>query len=94
MKTERQVFLYGLGSVDKKFKVISFRFLDETEVSISNLMYTATVMKNKNGAVESVYAIDNRPGLRRDYAESVKEDSIESCAIFKDILERDGIRLI
>lgn len=48
----------------------------------------------KNPDVEHVYAIDNRYGLRRDYKESMKQNSIESHYIFKDILEREGMLVI
>lgn len=32
-------------------------------------------------------------GLKREFQESIKRNSIESCAIFKDILEREGIKI-
>lgn len=32
-------------------------------------------------------------GLKREFQESIKRNSIESCAIFKDTLEREGIQI-
>jgi hypothetical protein len=51
----------------------------------------AGFMVLQNPGIERVYAIDNRYGLKREYVESYKKNSIESCAIFKDILEREGL---
>ena len=52
------------------------------------------MMVGHNPSIEHVYAVDQRPGLRRDYIESIKENSIESCYEFKDILEREGLKII
>lgn len=51
------------------------------------------MMKMKYPNIERVFAIDNGRGLARDYREACKKNSIESHAIFKDILEREGLDL-
>lgn len=57
------------------------------------MVYTASMMKIRYPNIERVYAMDNRHGLRRDYTVASKKNSIESWAIFKDILEREGLKM-
>lgn len=93
------VFLYGLGGADQNYRVVRY-----TPVEIDNLLgtnfgvirtlkYEAQMMKMKYPNIERVFAIDNGRGLARDYKEAYKKNSIESHAIFKDILEREGLEL-
>ena len=51
------------------------------------------MMRMKYPNIERVFAIDNGRGLARDYANALKTNTIESHAIFKDILEREGLEL-
>lgn len=89
-----QVILYGIAGAENQYRVIRYFIIDAELVSISNIVYQANMLKIKNPTIEHVYAIDNRRGLRRDYVESYKRNTIESCAIFKDILEREGVMII
>ena len=89
----KQVILYGIAGAEKRYKVLRYFAIEEEFISISNLKYCAFIMQDKYPEVKAVYAIDNRHGLRRDYIEAISKDSIESCIEFKDILERDGIKI-
>ena len=88
----RQVYLYGISGAEKQYVTIAYRFLVDDDITIRNSVSEAVLLKMRNPAVEKVFAIDNMRGLRRDYMDSIKKHSIESCAVFKDILEREGIR--
>lgn len=89
----KQVILYGIAGAEKHYKVLRYFAIEEDFISISNMQHCAFTMQNKYPEVKAVYAIDNRHGLRRDYIEAISKDSIESCIEFKDILERDGIKI-
>ncbi len=89
-----QVILYGVSGPSKAYTVLNYYCIYEEFVSIRTIMSEARLLRVKNPDVEHVYAIDNRYGLRRDYRESMKQNSIESHYIFKDILEREGIQII
>lgn len=91
MKT---VFLYGLGGAEKQYKVLRYTRMDDEDITIRNIVYEAEMMKVRYPSVEHVYAVDNRHNLGRDYMDSIKKNTIESCAIFKDILEREGLLVI
>lgn len=87
----RQVYIYGLGGADKMYKVLAYHFITEEE--ITNIVYQASMLKMRNPSVETVYAIDNYHGLRNDFKASMYRSTIENCAIFKNILETQGIQL-
>lgn len=86
----KQVFLYGIGGADTQYGVIRYTCIPEEDISINTIKYEASMMRIKYPSVKRVFAIDNRPGLRRDYIVAIKKNSIESCAIFRDILEKEG----
>ena len=89
----KRIFLYGIGGAEKQYRVLKYWVVEEEFISIMNIKYHADMLKIRNPSIEHVYAVDDRYGLYRDYMESIKKNSIESCAIFKDILEREGIKI-
>jgi hypothetical protein len=86
-----QVILYGLSGADTQYRVLKYYCMYEENLSISNLKRYAALMVMQNPGIEHVYAVDNRYGLKREYIQSYKINSIESCAIFKDTIEREGL---
>lgn len=89
----KSIFLYGIGGARDQYRVIRYTRIDEQDFSINTLMYEASIMRINYPSVEHVYAVDNRYGLGRTYLESVKKNSIESCAVFKDLIQRTGIEI-
>ena len=87
------IFVYGLGGADIQYRVIRYTPIPEDSFSIKTLIYEAQMMKIRYPNIERVFAVDNRRNLGRDFMESIKKNTIESCAIFKDILEREGLEL-
>lgn len=90
----RQIILYGISGPSSAYAVLNYFCIYEEFVSIGTIIEEARRLRIKNPDVEHVYAIDNRRGLRHDYRESMKQNSIESHYIFKDILEREGLLVI
>lgn len=89
----KQIILYGISNARNQYKVVRYHRIEEEDVSIWSIRYWANILRMENPSVEHVYAVDNRFGLRREYTESIKRNSIESCAIFKDTLEREGLKV-
>lgn len=93
------VYLYGLGGADQMYRVIRYSAIEIDNLVGTNygvirtLKYEATMMRMKYPNIERVFVIDNGRGLARDYANALKTNTIESHAIFKDILEREGLEL-
>ena len=90
----KQVILYGLSGADKQYKVECYFCIFDKETTLKKIKYHSEMMRIYNPNVKMVFAIDNRPGLKSEYTHSFKENSIESCAVFKDTLEREGLRII
>lgn len=90
----KQIILYGISGARNQYKVVRYHRIDEDDISIWSLRHWANMMRMENPSIEHVYAVDNRYGLRREYTESFKRNTIESCAIFKDTLEREGLKII
>ena len=86
-----QIILYGISGAETQYRVLKYYCIYEEFLSIHSMKRHAAFMVLQNPGIERVYAVDNRYGLKREYTESYKQNSIESCAIFKDTLEREGI---
>lgn len=91
-----QIILYGFGGADTQYVAIRYFIVEERFMSIKGLTHTANFMRIQNPTIKHVYAIDNRPGLRNEYVESIKDhkNSIEARAVFLDMLEREGLKII
>jgi hypothetical protein len=86
-----QIILYGLSGAETQYRVLKYYCIFDEALSIGNLKRRAALMVMQNPGIEHVYAVDNRYGLKYEYIQSYKINSIESCAIFKDTLEREGL---
>lgn len=86
------IILYGFGGTQYQYRVLRYYVIYDpvTTVKLRNIARTMQII---NPSIEHVYMISNRRGLRRDFQEPLKQNSIESCAIFKDTVEREGIRI-
>lgn len=87
------LILYGIGNAKYQYRVLRYYWVEDEYTDIAEIKRIARMMQVVNPSIEHVYLISNRRGLKRDFVESIKRNSIESCAIFKDILEREGIKI-
>lgn len=89
----RKIVLYGFGGPEDNYRVVRYSVLYHEEVSIRELTYQAKKMSVTYRNIRSVYAVDNRYGLYRDYKDAVKSNSMEGWVLFKDICEREGLEV-
>ena len=87
------LIFYGIGDAKYQYRVLKYFCIYDENIDIAEIKRIARTMQVINPSIEHVYLISNRHGLRREFQESIKRNSIESCAIFKDILEREGIKI-
>ena len=87
----KRVYLYGIGDAKTSYAVIRYLSIDEEAISIRNITFQATWLKLTNPTIKHVYAVDDRKGLCQDYREAINKHSVESFAIFKSILEKEGL---
>ena len=89
----KNLILYGIGNARYQYRVLRYFYVYDENADIAEIKRIARMMQVVNPSTEHVYLISNRHGLKREFQESIKRNSIESCAIFKDILEREGIKI-
>lgn len=87
------IILYGIGDARYQYRVLRYFAIYDERADTSEVKHIARMMQVINPSIEHVYMITNRRGLKREFMESTKRNSIESCAIFKDTLEREGIKI-
>lgn len=87
------IILYGIGDARYQYRVLRYFTIYDERAATSEIKRIARMMQVINPSIEHVYMITNRHGLKREFMESTKRNSIESCAIFKDTLEREGIKV-
>lgn len=89
----KNLILYGIGNARYQYRVLRYFYVNDENADVAEIKRIARMMQVVNPSIEHVYLISNRHGLKREFQESIKRNSIESCAIFKDILEREGIKI-
>lgn len=89
----KNLILYGIGNARYQYRVLRYFYVYDENADVAEIKRIARMMQVVNPSIEHVYLLSNRHGLKREFQESIKRNSIESCAIFKDILEREGIKI-
>ena len=87
------IILYGIGDARYQYRVLRYFAIYDYRADTSEVKRIARMMQVINPSIEHVYMITNRHCLKREFMESTKRNSIESCAVFKDTLEREGIKI-
>lgn len=87
----KAICLYGVAGARDAYRVIRYDIIPMEYASIAWIKHNASVMQTDYPSIEHVYAIDQRYELKRDYTEACKKNSIESWAIFKDLLDTQGL---
>ena len=87
------IIINGIGDARYQYRVLRYFAIYDERADTSEVKRIARMMQVIIPSIEHVYMITNRRGLIREFMESTKRNSIESCAIFKDTLEREGIKI-
>lgn len=95
MRTKNYCFvLYGIAGADKNYQALQYWCIDKNQLYTLVAINESLERLKKNPCLEKIYLIDNRSGLRYDFNQSLRKPTIENCAVFKDILERDGVFVV
>lgn len=87
----RRVYLYAF---DELYNIVDCRFLEGEAITVRNMKRLANWMTENVTSFEArVYAVDNRPGLYREFRESVKRNDFTVMLEFADTVRDEGIRL-
>lgn len=90
-----KVYIYGISGVSNSYRPVGYIRIWQDEATVTNLRNLAvTLWTSRPGATE-FYAIDDRKGLADDYRMAISDKrGIEGPIVFRDILQREGIRII
>lgn len=86
-----KVFLYGL---DECYRIVKFVYVWKHYLGIRDLVNEAIRLRTWNPSVKMVYAIDNSHELYTSARDVLRKDWIDERVAFKDLLERDGVKII
>ena len=87
----RRVYLYAF---DALYNIVDCRFLEDEAITVRNMRRLADWMTENVESFEvRVYAVDNRPGLYREFRESVSRNDFTAMLEFADTVRDEGIRL-
>lgn len=89
---EKRIYLYAIEQ--ETCRVLNHQYIVGEDISICGLLNAASRLTwiCKHAKVD-IYAVDMRPGLARDYQDSVRSALFTDWVHFKDILQREGIKL-
>ena len=84
----KRVCLYAFNNV---LEIVDTRFLEGDAISVRNMLRLANWMKDVNPGQVVLYAVDNRPGLYKEFMEAVKTKDFTKHVEFADLISREGI---
>ena len=84
----KRVYLYAFNNV---LKVVDTKFLEGDAISVRDMLRLADWMRVNYPEPVVIYAVDNRPGLRKEFMESVKSWDFTKNIEFADTVSREGI---
>ena len=87
------IVLYGIAGADKAYKVLHYDVIPVEGNILDTIDYEAGRMMDNYPSIKHVYAVTNGYSIRKDYYEAKRKNSIESWAVFKDLLERANHKL-
>lgn len=84
----KRVYLYAFNNL---LKIVDTKFLEGDAISVRDMLRLARWMTETYPEPIVVYAVDNRPGLYKDYLESVKTKDFTKHVEFADLISREGL---
>lgn len=88
---EKKVFLYAFGA---QHEVKAWQFIRDSYISVTNICQTADWLMDSHPDAVRVVAIDDLPGLYRDFRDAIArlDDHAEHIA-FEDRVIKDGLTI-
>lgn len=84
----KRVYLYAFNNV---LRIVDTKFLENDAITVRDMLRLAKWMKDVNPGQIVVYAVDNRPGLYKEFMEAVKTSDFTKQVEFADLISREGI---
>lgn len=87
-----KMVLYGIGGMLDSYRAFRYFIMGDEYLSVFGIRGAAERMVDLDPRIQTVYAVDNRYGMRDAYIASKNAtNEFEPCVLFRDILEREGM---
>ncbi|HNX63119.1 MAG TPA: hypothetical protein PKN45_10790 [Candidatus Limiplasma sp.] len=87
-----RTYLYGL---DEEYRVVRYTYVICKDLKIRDLRFQAMCLKSGYPSIRMIFAIDNSYSVHRAYQDTVNGRwPVAERALFKGLLETDGIRIL
>lgn len=87
---KRQIWIYAFDAV---FRVVKAYYLEGESITIRNMRATADWMRTTIPLNVTVYAVDNRRGLCKEFNEAMKSCDFTKQIEFADMISKEGIQV-
>ncbi len=84
----KRVYLYAFNNV---LRIVDCKFLEGDAISVRNILRLARWMKEVNPEHVTIYAVDNRPGLYKEFRDSIRSSDFTVQIEFADTVSREGL---
>lgn len=85
---EKRIYLYAFNELHN---VVDCKYLREGRVSVWSMNQLAEYMFDGKPDIKRIYAVDNRPGLKSDFLDTVIRPHFTKDIEFEDMISREGI---
>ena len=86
----KRVYLYAF---DFLFRIVDCKFLEGEAITVANMRRLAGWMADSYPSRVTVYAVDNRPGLYKDFREAIDLRDFTKQLAFADMVSHEGVLL-
>lgn len=86
------VYGFDTDSIDGVMKVMAKYVLYGRDASIAGAKYVAKKMLEER-PLKEIFVVDARIGLKEDYMEAARLNTMESWYAFYDMIKRDGLKI-
>lgn len=87
---EKRVYIYAFNKV---WNLVDVKFLMNEAISVQNMRIIANWMRSVWPEELVIYAVDNRPGLYKEFRDNQRSNDFTKHIEFADMISREGILL-
>lgn len=87
---KKRVYLYAF---DFLCRIVDCKFLEGEAVTVANMRRLADWMAESYPGPVAIYAVDNRPGLYKEFREAIDLRDFTKHVLFADAISDEGIQI-
>lgn len=87
---KKRVYLYAF---DFLCRIVDCKFLEGEAITVVNMRRLANWMAESYPGQVTIYAVDNRPGLYKEFREAIDLRDFTKQLLFADTVSSEGIQI-